>query len=218
LFENTLFYANSKNSSIQSNEEMVNASYIYAWENLTVTRSVQVSKNSSTIAISYKIDSETNLCIEKMEIKVWPSYSTQIDDYSIKNTVVSLNQRTAMSQVETTLILTSSGMEFDNLTFTNKDSKYSLPVLTYSLMPQQSHSSFTLQITAKASTSQTITKFTPYSNSLDLIKNLKVDYILLNKLRINECSLFANDLENFTPVFENTNIIVLRVNAGGYSK
>jgi hypothetical protein len=125
-----------------------------------------------------------------------------------------LHQRLPSNQlVETKITVLDTNGRLDNAQVLLKDPKYSMPVAIYSLRPAQDNSLYVKMrlsiITQTTNDDQTI----HLCNSYDLVKDAKIDYILLNKAG-EEYQWFSSDLKHFAKVFENGKIAIFKVLLG----
>ncbi len=213
IWHDTPFYAKNKTMNIFCDETSVNCTFTYEWDNLRFIRSVMLGKESSSVDLVFKIY-PNNVVLKRFNVQVWASYFTSIQDYQVENATIMLHQRLPSNQlVETKITVLDTNGRLDNAQLLLEDPKYSMPVAIYSLRPAQDNSLYVKMrlsiITQTTNDDHTI----HLCNSYDLVKDAKIDYILLNKAG-EEYQWFSSDLKHFAKVFENGKIAIFKVLLG----
>lgn len=212
IWYETPSYAENKESIIYCNETFANATFTYEWSRLILTRTVIMNPQQSSIDVIFEI-LPINSTLKQFKISLWPSFYTSLENFEINGSTTSLFIRTPSNKiVETKVAIIQTNGELNETMVLFKDPKYSMPVATYSLKPLQSTLSVRIRISIV--TNDTNNRTIQFFNSYSLIKDLGIDYIFLNKKRVNEYQRFLNDSQHFTIVFplkENETIAVFKV-------
>ena len=155
-----------------------------------------------------------NSTLRLFKVNLWALFDTSLEDCEIsKDYVVSLSQAPPNEDTRTqiTVLETNGKLEGGRVLFENP--KGSMPVISYSFEPLQESLYVRIRIFIEASTEDADNAQTlRFYDSYDLIKDLHIDYILLNKNQANEFQRFLYDHEHFTEVFQNESIIIFKVN------
>jgi hypothetical protein len=204
----SLFHASDKTSSIQSTYSKVNATYQYSFNQLKIIRSTVIQKDSNAVDIYYTIPS-SDFIIRQFNIKIWSSNFTTLQNYHTSNSSVTLYQKTAMNDAQTNISVLQTNSNL-NISVTNKDSKYFLPVVTLTLSPTQDNLNVHIRIKPNSNT-QPQTKSVQSYNSNNLIKESGVQYIFINKIGNEEYRRFLDDSKNFVICFENSEVAIFKV-------
>jgi hypothetical protein len=209
IWHEALFYAENKESIIYYNETLANATFTYEWSHLRLTRTVIMSLHQSSIDVIFEI-LPINSTLKQFRINLWPSFYTSLENFEIKDSTISLFIRTPSNKiVETKVAIIQTNGDLNETIVLFKDPKYSMPVATYSLKPLQD--TLSVHIRISISTNNTNNQTMQFYNSYSLIKDLGIDYIFLNKKRVNEYQRFLNDSQHFTTVFQNETIVIFKV-------
>lgn len=208
LWHEAPFYAKNKESIIYCNETLANATFTYEWSHLRVTRTLMMDLQQPSIDVIFEV-LPINSTIKQFRINLRPSFYTSLENFEIRGSTISLFIRTPSNKIveaKVSMIQTNGKL---NETLLFKDPKYSMPVATYSLEPLQNILSVRIRISIAANNTNNGTM--QFYNSYTLIKNLGIDYIFLNKLRVNEYHRFLSDSKHFKIVFQNETIAVFKV-------
>jgi hypothetical protein len=87
----------------------------------------------------------------------------------------------------------------------------SRPVAKYQIAPLKGNLTVKLRVSLDTSSSRTNADIDFFS-SYDLVNNLKIDYILLDKGWSSQYYRFLYDKEHYFPVYENNKVVIFRVN------
>jgi hypothetical protein len=205
------FYAKNKTSSIYYNESLANMTFTYEWPNLKLTRSVIIGSEPSFVDIIFQIF-PINSTFRQFKINLWASFYTSLENYEIESSTIALYQKIPSNDiVKTKIALLQTNGELNDTKVLFRDPKYSMPVATYSFEPLQNNLFVHIRVSIVASLSSANDQGIYFYNSYDLIKDLGIDYIFLNKNRINEYRRFLSEHEHFTVAFENDSIIIFKV-------
>jgi hypothetical protein len=199
------------------NETWANATFSYDWPSLKVTRNVIMDSRQSSVDVIFEL-TPTNSTLGLFTVNIWGAFYTSLESFVVQNSSITLQQELQTNdQVQTKIAIVDTNGEVENAQVFVKDPRYSMPLATYSLKPLQDSLSVHLRISIITKTSGANNNEINFYNSYDLIKDLKIDYILLNKNRIDEYNRFVSDSEHYKMVFENVSVIIFRVTSEGSS-
>lgn len=206
------FYAEDKRGCVEFNTSLLNASFTYIWHDLIFHRSVIMSLGQSCVDIVFKAQS-AGASLRLFNVSFWvPPYMT-IEKYCIEFSSAVLHLKDPYDKdVRVKVDLSLSNANLKNISVL-LEREYLLPSIIFSLEPYRHdlYASFRVLIYAEASeyNASEISVF----NSHDLIRELGVDYILVNKRRADEYLRFHLDEENFEEVFQNSSVAIFKVKA-----
>jgi len=211
IWNQTAFYAGTKTMNINYNENHTNATFSYDWSDLELVRSIIMNSAQSKVDIIFELMPE-NSTVRQFTLNFWTAYYSSLESYQIQGSNITLNQKLPSNEnVETRIAIVDTNGAIENTQVFLKDPKYSIPVATYSLTPLQNSLFVHVEISITTQTSEAKNNAISFYNSYDLINDNKIDYIFLNKDRVNEYMRFVNDPEHFKTVFENGTIVIFRV-------
>jgi hypothetical protein len=207
-------YAANKTTELHYNETWANMTFSYEWPSLKVTRSTIMNSGQSSVDIIFDL-MPINSTLRQFTVNIWGAFYTSLESFEIQNSSIILQQKLQTGdQVETKIEVVGTNGEIDNAQVFVKDPQYSMPLATYSLKPLQHDLSVHLRVSILTETSEPKNNTISFYNSYDLIKDLGIDYIFLNKGRTIEYNRFLSDSEHFKVVFENGSIVIFRVVSG----
>jgi len=209
------FFAVTKTVNINYNETWANATFSYEWSGLELTRSIIMNSDQSSVDIIFQVVPE-NSTLRQFTLNFWTGSFSLLENYETQGSNVTLYQNLPSNEdVETRIAILDTNGALNNTQVFLKDPKYSLPLVTYSLVPLQKSLFVEVKISITTKTSETDNTTMNFFNSYDLIKEAGIDYIFLNKDRANEYNRFVNDPDHFAIVFENGSIVIFKVAQGG---
>ena len=210
IWQNSLFEANNKTITIFSNETLANVTYTYSLSNFDITRNIIVGLNHSSVDIIYNVSSHGSV-FNEFKINFWASYYASIYNYVKNESSITLSQKLNLSGVLTKTnieVLDTNGL-INEANVLYKDSKYSIPVVVYSIKPLEKDLSLHFRVSLNDEGTRDTQVY--FFNSYNLLKAAKVDYVFLNKSRLVEFSRFINDTGHYAKIFENTSVVILKV-------
>ncbi len=211
------FYAANKTMDIHYNETWANATFSYDWPSLKITRNVIMNSGQSSVDVVFELV-PINSTLREFTVNIWGAFYTSLESFVVQNSSITLQQRLQTNdQVQSKIAIVDTNGEIDNAQVFVKDPKYSMSLATYSLKPLQDSLSVHLRISVITKMSEANSNAISFYDSYDLIKDLKIDYIFLNKDRIDEYNRFVSDSGHYKMVFENGSIIIFRVTSEGNS-
>ncbi|MEM2424553.1 MAG: hypothetical protein QXM00_08770 [Candidatus Bathyarchaeia archaeon] len=213
------FHAEKKIEEIRFNETWLNATFIYTWQHLIMYRSIMAGSGQSYLNVIFRI-SPVNASIKLFNINFRSPPYMQLEEYRIDESAVYIRQRTPLNRIiKLEIAVQQSNAEINYIKLNPKDSNYSMPLISFSLKPRQKDLYLALRVSIDASGSpDSANQKLKLYDSHELIRNLKVKYVLIDKNRADEYYRFLLDPENFTPVFQNERITIFRVNSDHANK
>jgi hypothetical protein len=203
-------YAVNQTQELEYNTTYANATCTYNWTNLKVTKSVVVGVQASAVDVIFKV-TPIDATLRQFTINLWPAYCSALSDYAVNGSTILLDQQLPCNFVaKTEISIVESNGEITNTSVLLHDPKYAIPVATYTLRPTEDSLSVHLRISVlntPETGGQNVTVYSAYS----LLKDLKIDYLFINKERTNEYNRFLNDSLHFSAVFENQKIAIFQV-------
>lgn len=183
--------------------------------NITVTyehpyfdavRSVIVGEDNSSVDVIFQIHPKSaKLSLFKMNL--FALFETKLEDCNITDNVVTLSKKEDI-QANITLLETNGENNSTKVFF--EDTRGSVPIVSYSFEPLQD--SLYVHIRMSVEPSVNNTDELVFYDSHDLIRDLHIDYILLNKGRTVQKDRFLAESEHFTQVKQYDTIIIFKVN------
>lgn len=207
VWHETPFYAKNKTMYNYHDDSFANATFVYEWDHLKLIRNTLIGEEESSLEIIYKVY-PVNSYLRQFDLRIWGSFHTSFENYEIHNQTIILSQKVPSRLVKTqaTLLYTNGVLNETQVLF--KDPKYSMPVIIYSFNPVEEELYVRIRLSGITNkSSQPI----QYYDSYDLIKQLGINYIFLNKDRINEYHRFVADPSHFSIKFENQKIVIFQI-------
>jgi hypothetical protein len=200
-------------SNIKYSDTMANLTFTYEEPNFELIRSVILGEKKSSVDVIFQILPK-NLTLGLFKINLWALFAISseeceiLEDNSVILTTDQFNHeiiQTKIKVIETNGKVESAKVLYENLWG-------SRPVISYSLKPSQDNLYVRIRIVVESSI-----KDTEYKEKLDfydsyiLIKNLNVDYILVNKGRELQFRRFLLEPEHFYVEKYYNSIFIFRV-------
>jgi hypothetical protein len=127
---------------------------------------------------------------------------------NITDNVVTLSQKENNILAQITLLETN-GEPSAAITF--EDPKGSVPIVTYTLEPSLDSLYVHFRVSVEPFNNSDNVQTLRFYDSYDLIKDLNIDYILLNRGRTVQFRRFLAESEHFTEVYEDGEIYIFKV-------
>jgi len=211
IWSQTPFYAGIKTMNVYHNQTWGNATFSYSWPGLELVRSVIMNSEQPYVDVIFKL-TPLNSTLRQFTLDFWVSFFSSLQSYEVQGSNVTLYQTLPSNeQVETRISILETNGALNNTQVFLKDPKYSMPLATYSLTPLQNSLFLRIRISIITKTTRANNHALDFYNSYNLINDLKINYVFLNKNRMEEYDRFLNDPEHFKIVFENGSIIIFRV-------
>jgi len=205
------FYSQNSTSIIQHNNSGVNISVTYENFHFSATRSVTLNKSESSANVIYHVVPK-NSTIQQLKINLWGLFKTSPQTCKVSNDgVVSLFRWP--SAKDTTVAIhvqqTNGKLESARVFFDNPEG--GKPTFNYVFQPIKNefyvHFKIDVNISTVGAGGQTIKFYESYA----LLKELNIDYLLVNRHRDSELQRFLSDSEHFTVEFQNESVIIFKV-------
>jgi hypothetical protein len=206
------FYSENRTSSIKYGDTWANITVTYELPNFELTRSIIMGEEKSSVDVIFQIlpkDSTLRL----FKVNLWTLFETTLEDCKISNDyMVSLSRTVANEDAQAQIMVLETNGKVGGGRVLFSDPEGSLPVISYLFEPLQESLYVHLRISIETPTVDSDnTQGLHFYNSYDLLKELQIDYIVLNKNRINEFQMFLYDKQHFTEVFQHGNISIFKV-------
>jgi hypothetical protein len=223
------FYAANGIAYIQNNGTFANMTVKYQQSQFDLTRSVVLSNNvlnnnESFIDVFYQI-SPVNSTLNTFNIKLWGLLGTSVQDCTIDNnaTVTLYNSTVPLTQGESKdrlrtvidVLETNGKMGRAQVLFT--DPQFSVPEVNYYIEPLQNNLFVHIRITVDLPDEKSESGAHPEDlvihdyNSYELLKELKVDYIIVSAYRKDELQRFLLDSSHFKVAFRYNTVYIFEV-------
>ena len=207
------FYSTNRTLSIQHGDTWANITVTYEQPHFELIRSIIMGEEAHSVDIVFHILPK-NATLKLFKINAWALFEAALEDGSInKDYVVSLSQKLSKENIRTqTKVLETNGkLEIVRVLF--EDVKESMPIISYSFKPLQEPLYVRIRISIESHIEDEDTaQALHFYDSHDLLRELHIEYIVLNKNRTDELQRFLNDHEHFTEEFQNKSIIIFKVN------
>jgi len=193
------FYAKNRTSSIEYGDNWANITVTYEQTHFDLIRSVIMGEEKSSVDVVFQILPK-NSTLKLFKVNLWALFETTWKESKISNDYsVSLSQVSPNEEVQTQISVLETNGKLEGGRVFFEDPKGSMPVISYTFEPLQENLYVRIRITVEPSIEDTknVQKLLFY-DSYDLIKDLDIDYIVLNENRENESNRFGQDSEHFT--------------------
>lgn len=206
------FYSENSTSSIQYGDTWANITVIYEQPNFELIRSIIMGEEESSVDVVFKILPK-NSTLNLFKVNLWALFDTALEDCEIsKDYVVSLSRTLANENAQAQIMVLETNGKLEGGRVLFDDPKGSMPVISYSFEPLEESLYVRIRITIESPTEDADdAQGLRFYDSYDLIKELHIDYILLNKGRANEFQRFLYESEHFAKVFKNESIVIFKV-------
>ncbi|WNZ30004.1 MAG: hypothetical protein IAX21_03885 [Candidatus Bathyarchaeota archaeon] len=206
------FYSEDKSLNIQYGDTWANITVTYDLPYFELVRSVIMGEEKSSVDVVFQILPK-NSSLTLFKVNLWSLFEAALEDCNISNDYgVSLdyNLLDESAQIQISLLETNGKIESARVFF--DDPKGSAPVVSYSFEPIHESLYVRIRVFIESSTDNAVDDDAlQFYNSYDLIKDLHIDYIVLNRGRQNEFQRFLFDSEHFTEVFQNKEVVIFKV-------
>jgi hypothetical protein len=206
------FCSENRTSSIKYGDTWANITVTYELPNFELTRSVIMGEEDSSVDVIFQIlPKDTTL--ELFKVNLWTLFETVMEDCEINNDyTVSISRTVADEEAQAQIMVLETDGKVKGGRVLFSDLEGSAPVISYSFEPLQESLYVRLRISIDTPTEDTDNvQGLNFYDSYDLLKELQIDYIVLNKNRSNEFQRFLFDNEHFTEVFQNYSISIFKV-------
>jgi hypothetical protein len=206
------FCSENRTSSIKYGDNWANITVTYELPNFELTRSVIIGEEDSSVDVIFQILPKDST-LKLFKVNLWTLFETVMEDCEINDDyTVSLSRTVVDEEAQAQIMVLETDGKVDGGRVLFSDPEGSAPVISYSFEPLQDSLYVRLRISIETPTQDTenVQELNFY-NSYDLLKDLHIDYIVLNKNRSNEFQKFLFNTEHFTEVFQNDSISIFKV-------
>lgn len=205
-------YAEKSVSSVDYDNSTATIAITYEQSDFNLTRSLILHKGEPTVDVIYQITPK-NATIREFRINVWSSFETSLQDCQIdKDSIATISQGASGSADSKIQVVETNGkLMYANVIFQGpiKDSR---PVVNYVFEPDQNDLYVRLRVTINAHQSEAdAERGINFYDAYQQLKQLNVDYILLNKYRTEEYQRFLADSSHFKVEYQNAVVIIFKV-------
>jgi len=205
-------YAEKGISNVNYNNSTATITITYEQSGFDLTRSLILHKGESYVDVVYQIMPK-NSTLKEFRINVWSSFETSLKNCNIdKDSVATITRGASGSADSQIQVVETNGKLVGASVIFQDNLEKSRPVVNYILEPEQNDLYVHLRITTNTPQSETdndrgINFYDAYSQ----LKELDVDYILLNKYRNEEYQRFLADSIHFKVEYQNAVVIIFKV-------
>ena len=193
------FYSKNMTSIIKYGDTWANITVTYEHPHFELIRSIIMGEEKSSVDVIFQILPK-NSTLKLFKVNLWALFETTREECEIsKDYIVSLNQILPNEEVQTQIAVLETNGKLEGGRVWLKDPEGSMPIISYSFEPLQDSLYVRIRIFIEPSTKEPDNAQTlRFFDSYDLIKDLDIDYIFLNKDRDKEFQRFLSDSEHFT--------------------
>lgn len=206
------FYSENKDSIIEYDDNWANITVVYDNPNFELFRSIIMGEEESSADIIFQILPK-NSSLNLFKINLWTLRENDLENCDLdENSTASISELLPNDGLAQIKILETNGrIESSEISFDNR-TRITMPVISYSFEPVQDSLYVHLRIFIEntADEEDNVQSLQLY-RSYDLIEDLGIDYIFLNKNRIEEYWRFYLDKEHFQAVFQNYDTVIFKV-------
>jgi hypothetical protein len=208
------FYAENKTYTYQYSNTSAVLSVTYGNPQFETTRTIAVGEQNSTVDITYQIH-PINGTLNEVKINLWSLFATALEDCQVDNaSTVTLSQGSSKDDIKTVISMVDTNGNFSGARVIFDNPAGSAPVVSYRFGSTDSDLFVHLRVKVYApesSDGSSSTSEVKFYDSYQLINNLKIDYIFVNRYRDMEVQRFLRDSSHFTLEFQNDRILIFKV-------
>jgi hypothetical protein len=206
------FYSENRTSSISHGDTWANITIKYEQPYFELSRSISMGEEKSSVDVVFQIQPK-GATLRLFKLNVWSMFKTALEDCEISDdyrVFLSYAIQDEIADAQVRVLETNGKLEGGRVLF--DDPEEFMPVISYTFEPVQESLYVRIRITIESASENTDKPEGPqFYDSYDLLKELNISYILLNKNRANEFQRFLYDKEHFTKVFHNESIFIFKV-------
>ncbi|NLE05628.1 MAG: hypothetical protein GX638_12620, partial [Crenarchaeota archaeon] len=205
-------YSENGTVSYTQTNYSVTLEVVYEEENFVLTRKVIMNRNSSAVDIIYNI-SPKNSTLEEFRINISALFETSSKDCNVTQDSVAIfnNIINKETSAEIRIIEHNGNINGTNIIF--GDLAGSKPTIKYTLEPSQDDLYVHLRLTTNLPTSDpeedVLEENDMFNTAYDLLAELDVDYIMVNRYREIEYTRFLYDSEHFSIEYDNNGSVCI---------
>ena len=201
------FYSENRTSSIEYGDTWANFTITYEQPYFELNRSVIIGEMKSSVDVIFQILPKNSTLI-LFTVNLYALFDTSMEDYYEVSLSQALPNEDAHPQI--TLLETNGTLWRSTVWFEN--TRGSMPISSYSFKPLQDSLYVRIRIFIESPEEIEDTQTLNFYDSYELIQDLNIDYILINRYQRNEFQRFLYDSEHFTEEFQNDSIVIFKVN------
>jgi len=207
------FYSENRTSSIEYGDTWANFTLTYEQPYFELTRNVIIGEDKSSVDVIFQILPK-NSTLWLFTVNLYALFDTTMEDCEpIEDYGFSLSQAPPNEDAQTQITLLKTDGKLWRSTVWLENPRGSMPITSYSFKPLQDSLYVRIRIVIESPSEETdVTQKLNFYNSYDLIQDLNIDYILINRYQTNEFQRFLYDSEHFTEEFQNESIVIFKVN------
>jgi hypothetical protein len=213
--QHELFFSPNEKDGLTSENNTTSIDYSDTWANITViydhhsfdaVRNVIIGEDNSSVDVIFQIKPKSTK-LNEFKMNLFALFETRREDCNITDNVVTLSKK---EDIQTNITLLEDTNVKPNTRIFFEDPKGSVPIVNYSFEQLQNNLYVHIRITVEPSLNNTNdSRKLSFYNSYDLIKDLQIDYILLNAGRDIQYDRFLAESEHFTQVYHSLENSVL---------
>jgi hypothetical protein len=171
-----------------------------------------MGEDASSADIIFNI-SPKNVALREFKVILWSLFETSLENCNVdKNSVVTLSQGLSANSVDAQINVVDTNGELVVARVIFDNPKSSRPAVTYQFKPLQTDLSIHFRVSIDVPYSEDNNGVFNFYDSYNLLKDLNIDYVMLNINRDNEWDRFSKDNTHFTVELSNAAVIIFKVN------
>jgi hypothetical protein len=203
-------YAENGVAAINNSTSKATITITYEQPDFWLTRTVTIGEYNSSADITYRITPK-NATLKEFRINAWSLFETSAENCNVdKDGFVTISHEYIKSTIQ--VVETSGNLMGARIIFS--DPEDSRPVTNYIFEATQSdlyvHLRVNIEVPKQDQEPEGYNEIKVH-NSYDKLRDLGIDYIMLNKYREHEFQRFLQDSTHFTVEYENDIIIIFKV-------
>ncbi len=208
LFSSTGLSFKNSTSSIQYGKTRANFTVSYEQPYFDIVRSVIIGEESSSVDVIFQI-SPKNSILKSFTVNLWSLFKTSLEDWNIINDYgFSISEAALNEDLQMNITVQETNGKLTKADLLFEDPKGSPAVVSYQFKPVQESLYVSIRIFIESSIEDTHDTQISFDPSYDLLKDLGIDYILLNEGRDIQHDRFgaeSDHSEYFELVFQSKN-------------
>ncbi|MCX8150659.1 MAG: glycosyltransferase family 39 protein [Candidatus Bathyarchaeota archaeon] len=205
------FYSQNNTSTVQHHDSGANITVTYENSQFSVTRSVTLDKSESAVHLVYRVVSK-NSTINQLKINLWSLFKTSPQNCEVNSEGgVSLLGKTEAGDVKVVSQIQQTDGKLEGVKVFFDEPGICEPVANYIFRPIKEEFYVHFKIEVNTPNTGEDGQIVEFYDAYVLLRELKIDYLLVNRNRDGELQRFLSDSEHFTAEFQNKNVIIFKV-------
>ncbi|MGF3523254.1 MAG: hypothetical protein ACQXXJ_09225, partial [Candidatus Bathyarchaeia archaeon] len=207
------FSSQNSTATIQQSDSGVEIKVTYENPQFTVTRNVIVRENEATVDVTYQITPKNSTIIQQLKFNLWGLFKTSPENCKASNNgdvALSTEGSTAESAAVVIKVQQTNGKLERAIVFF-EDPPVCEPTASYMFESVQDEFYVQFKIVINESSSSSGSQPVNVYESYDLLKELNINYIMVNRNRFDEVQRFLSDKEHFAVEFQNEEVLIFKV-------